>query len=240
MRTLFLIALFLGGLVNTWAGVAPTHLCYDVRPAPDAGDLRFAPLRGVVVTDRGRTLNVTQQVTWTSFQPAVATATNEPRHRSRLVPRAPGTATIVATHPTGVSSHDTGDDATIEVRALAGLRLGPARAVGHVGDVLRFTLTADLGDGAELNLTQQEGASYWVTDGSVAGAFLDDGDRSAVHLFAPGTTTVSAAWSDYLTPARTVESSPVVRSVHLWDVVVTTAASPAGYLWDRPCSVQRD
>src|SRR6185369_28907 len=79
----------------------------------------------------GSTINVTQIVTWSSLDPAVAHATNEAGNRSRIVAQAPGTATITALHPSGVGSHDTGDDATFVTRPLIDVTLTPEFQRGH-------------------------------------------------------------------------------------------------------------
>ncbi len=145
----------------------------------------------------GRTINVTQQVTWTSLDPAVAEAPNSPGGRSEVRGLAPGTARIVATHPSGASSHDTADDATITVVPITGVSLTPETRTGRAGTSVRYTLVGILPDGSTVNLTQR--ATYWTDDPSVALALNDQGDRSALRLLAPGTTTVAAsAWGGTL------------------------------------------
>ncbi len=139
----------------------------------------------------GHTVNVTQIVTWTSLAPQVAVATNEAGDRSRVVAVAPGTAMISARHPSGVSSTHSGDDVAFVVKAITGVTLTPTTHVGHVGDILRFTIVGRFADGTTTNLTQ--GASYWSDDPTVAIAENADGDRSAVALVGPGTTTIRVA-----------------------------------------------
>jgi uncharacterized protein YjdB len=138
----------------------------------------------------GDTINETQQVTWTSFAPAIADAPNDKGERSRVDAGVPGTATISARHPSGVSSHDTGDDATVVVQNLTTVTLTPATRTGHVGDTVRFTVTGTLSDASTLNLTQH--ACYFTDDFGIALAPGLDGDRSAVQFIAPGTTTLHA------------------------------------------------
>ena len=139
----------------------------------------------------GSTINVTQVVTWTSLAPQVAQAPNEPGNRSRVVAVAPGTAMISARHPSGVSSADSGDDVAFIVKAITDVTLTPTSHVGHVGDVLRFTVVGKFADGTTTNLTQE--ASYWAEDSTIAFAENADGDRSALVLVGPGTTTVHVA-----------------------------------------------
>lgn len=143
----------------------------------------------------GSTINVTQIVTWSSLDPAIAEAPNPAGNRSRIVGRTTGTATIVASHPSGVSSHDSGDDATFVVRPLVGLSLTPGPHLGPVGMTERYTLVGTFDDATTINLTQQ--AYYWTEDWSIAKPFNTEGDRSAVLLVAPGFTTVHAQFADW-------------------------------------------
>src|SRR6185295_1021346 len=53
----------------------------------------------------GAVINVTQEVTYTSSAPAIATAENPPGDRSRVVAVAPGTVVISAVDPgTGIAT----------------------------------------------------------------------------------------------------------------------------------------
>lgn len=64
----------------------------------------------------GITQNLTQDVTYSSSDPTVASAPNDPGDRSRIDALTPGATTISAIHPTtGVSTTDTGDDAALTV-----------------------------------------------------------------------------------------------------------------------------
>jgi uncharacterized protein YjdB len=143
----------------------------------------------------GATINVTQVVTWDTLVPDVAHATNEPSNRSRVRSLAAGTSGVTARHPSGVSSHDTGDDATFVAKTLAALTLTPASHLGPVGMVERYTLVGTFDDASTINLTQD--AAYWTDDPMVARADSPEGDRSAVVLSAPGTTTVHAMLADW-------------------------------------------
>jgi hypothetical protein len=143
----------------------------------------------------GATVNVTQIVTWQSLSPEIAEPPNEAGDRSRVVPIAPGSAVIVASHPSGVSSHTTGDDGTMVAKEIVSLTLKPEDRQGQVGWITRYTLVGTFADATTINLTQD--AYYWVDDGSVAQADNVEGDRSAVELLAPGTTTLHAAFADW-------------------------------------------
>jgi hypothetical protein len=64
----------------------------------------------------GITQNLTQDLTYSSSNPAIASAPNTEGDRSRVDAVAAGTVTISASHPTaGLSTTDTGDDATLTV-----------------------------------------------------------------------------------------------------------------------------
>ncbi len=143
----------------------------------------------------GGTIDVTQVVTWDTLAPGVATALNEAGDRSRVRAVGAGTSGIVATHPSGVSSHDSGDDATLVAKTVASLALTPSPHVGPVGMVERYTLVGTFDDASTLNLTQD--AYYFTDDSSIARADDVDGDRSAVLLRAPGITTVRAVVADW-------------------------------------------
>jgi hypothetical protein len=117
--------------------------------------------------------------------------------RSRVVARSSGTAVITATHPSGVTSHDTGDDATFVAKELWGSRSSPASRLGFVGATQQYTLVGTFDDASTINLTQD--AYYWVDDPAVALAENLDGDRSAAELLAPGFTTVHATFADWST-----------------------------------------
>src|SRR5262249_56914893 len=145
----------------------------------------------------GSTINETQQVTWTSLMPEIAQATNPKGGRSRVDGVTPGTAVVTAAHPSGVSSHDTGDDAVLEVQALTQLTLEPASRTGRVGQTVRFTLLGHYEDGTTVNFTQR--ATYGTDDPAVAQAPGEGGDRSAIELLAAGSTTVRA-WLDQPVP----------------------------------------
>lgn len=137
----------------------------------------------------GRTLNVTSQVTWYSRQPGVARAENPQSHRSRIDAVAPGTATIGATHPSGLDSADTGDGATMTVEAVQAFTLRPAALAGTVGETRTVQGVLTLSSGAVLGA--EAIAWAWSDDPAVAWASWD-GPRLTVHLAAPGTTAVHA------------------------------------------------
>jgi len=140
----------------------------------------------------GATINVTSQVTWVAVDATVAAPLGSPR--SRFGGIAPGTTRIVATHPTGVSSADSDDDALLRVERMIGIALSPSTRTTRVGETVRFTVTGRLGNGSQINLTQR--ALYYAQSESwehpVARADNEDGDRSAIVALAPGVATIHA------------------------------------------------
>ncbi len=151
----------------------------------------------------GDTINVTQQVTWTSLHGAVGIAPNTPSDRSRIHAVGLGTATITARHPSGVSSHDTGDDGSLLTTGLTSIAIAPATLYGSVGETVRFTLTGQLADGSVVNLTREGRLS--TADWNVARPrYGVDDDRSALDLFQPGTAQIFASWGGYVVTATVV------------------------------------
>jgi hypothetical protein len=142
----------------------------------------------------GSTIDETQVVQWQSLAPDVAEARNLAGDRSRVFALLPGSAGIAALHPSGVSSHDTGDDAVFTAKTLASMALGPQTFRGLAGTTERYTLVGTFEDQTQINLTQD--ALYWTDDPSVADAPDVDGDRSAIDLLAAGTTAVHAQLAD--------------------------------------------
>ena len=143
----------------------------------------------------GRTINVTQVVTWESLVPDVGEARNMPGDRSRIFAGSVGTAPIIARHPSGVTSHDSGDDATFIVKPIVSLALTPASHRGPVGMTEEYTLLGTFDDASTINLTQS--AYYWTDDSTVARADNLEGRRSTVDLLSIGYTTVHATFADW-------------------------------------------
>jgi uncharacterized protein YjdB len=91
----------------------------SIALAPASPRLVVGQIQRFTATGRredGSTTNLTQQVVYTSSDPAVVVAPNEPGDRSKVQAMGVGTATISAVHPaTGVSSADSDGDATVTV-----------------------------------------------------------------------------------------------------------------------------
>jgi hypothetical protein len=140
----------------------------------------------------GRSINVTQDVVWSSSKPDVAVVLNPEGNRSRVVGNFFGTANISATDPlNGVSSTATGDDATFTVDSyLTSLYLTSEQTVFTVGDTIHLTAIGTVSTGSSVNLTQE--VEYTSTDPSVAKAENLPGDRSRITALKPGSATISA------------------------------------------------
>jgi hypothetical protein len=164
----------------------------DVSPAsvalPLGGSRRFTATGHFT---SGFTENLTQHVEWTSSEPFVAGTNNAPGDRSRVAAFGSGVATITATDLlTGISSTDSGDDATVTAGALTAITLAPATVTLTVGSALSFTTNGTLLGGTTINLTQD--ATYTSSDPAIAVATNQDGNRSRVVAMAPGTATLTA------------------------------------------------
>jgi hypothetical protein len=140
----------------------------------------------------GREMNLTQRVQWSSTNTAVAVARNVAANRSRIDSVGLGTTTIFATDPeSGLTSSDTGDDATFVVDGvLASLTLSAEVTQVSVNGTTQLTATGHLDDGTTVNLTQE--VEYTSSDPAVAKADNTPGDRSRIVGLKPGTVTISA------------------------------------------------
>ncbi|HEV7733337.1 MAG TPA: hypothetical protein VGR62_14290, partial [Candidatus Binatia bacterium] len=211
---------FLGGggvsyIVGLKAGVTEIrarHLATGVVSAPQTltvlGDLVAVALEprnvllgagethsltGFGVYAPGVRFLATQELVYTSSNPAVVVATNEPGNRSRLLAVGPGTAVISATDPaTGITSTTSGDDVTVEV--LMGppdrITIAPTDVVLAPNLSLQLTARAHWPDGRTTNVTQQV---LWT---STAPAVVEtpnvDRARSRLDAHLPGAARISA------------------------------------------------
>lgn len=140
----------------------------------------------------GRSINVTQDVVWSSSKPEVAAALNPEGNRSRVVGSFFGTATISAFDvQDGLSSTATGDDATFLVDSyLTSLTLTTEQTVFGVGDVIQLTAVGTINTGGTVNLTQE--VEYTSSNPTIAKAENLPGDRSRITALKPGSAIISA------------------------------------------------
>jgi len=102
----------------------------------------------------GTTLNVTKQVEWRLGTSSVAGAFALPERRSLFEGVEPGTTTVTAVHPSGVSSDDSGESSTLEVDAVVGLEVEPEPWRMVPGQIEELTVHAVLASGERRNVTQ--------------------------------------------------------------------------------------
>jgi len=152
----------------------------------------------------GTTRNLTQKVEYVSSNPAIVRTPNAEGERSRVEAVSPGTVMISATDPkTGISSHDSGGDATMTVLGgLERLTLSPAAVNRWVGQSQRLTATGHYAGGKTRNLSQK--VIYTSSDPAVVVAPNAEGDRSRVDAVSIGTATISA-----VDPESGISSSPL-------------------------------
>ena len=139
----------------------------------------------------GITRNYTQKVDWTSDGPAIAVATNVVGDRSRVDTFAPGTVGISVRDPvSGLTSTDTGDDATLTVEALAALTLTPETLELTAGASSFLTTVGEVTGADSFNLTQD--VVYVSSDPDVVQATNEPGNKSRIVAVAPGVATITA------------------------------------------------
>ncbi len=139
----------------------------------------------------GSSINVTQQVEWTTSDSSVAGAFGPPNRRSLFQATGPGVAVIGAVHPQGVRSSDSGHDAIMEVDQVVSLQMTPAQRFLAPGQSAQFTVRATMASGAVVNVTQD--ASYFTASPVLS---VPDAPprRSEVVAVAPGQGKVFASY----------------------------------------------
>jgi hypothetical protein len=146
----------------------------------------------------GGTQNITQDVTYASSDPNVATAPNTPGNKGRIDTIAPGTTIISAAHPSGITTTAGGNDTTLTVTAavsnLLSITLSPTSVIRSVGELQNFTATGHYEGGGTQNLTQH--VVYASSDPSVVAAPNEPGNLGKVVMVAPGTATITATDPD--------------------------------------------
>ncbi len=176
--------------------------------APDAAKNKiitvgeFANFTTTAHYDNGVTKNVTQKVEYTSTDPTVAEAPNEPGNRGKVAGVKPGVVDIIATDTeSGISSDDPGGvNGHLTVQgSLVAITLKPLDKNAVVGDLITYTATGQLSDGNTKNLTQK--VTYASSDPSVAVCPNAEGNKSQCQAVAVGTTLITA--TDPVTQIKT-------------------------------------
>ena len=184
-----------GGNDATLTVTAAVSNLLSITLSPTSATRSVGELQNFTATghyEGGGTQNLTQHVQYTSSDPSVVSAPNEPGNLGKVVMVAPGTATITATDPvSGISTTDSGDDATITVLgALERIELSPLQATRAVGQLITYTAIGHFGGGTTKNLTQR--LVYASSDPTVANAPNETGNKSKVVSVAPGIVTITA------------------------------------------------
>jgi hypothetical protein len=159
--------------------------------ALDPGDAKSLVATGSF--EGGVTRNITQQLTYTSSDPTVVSATNLDGNKSRVEALVQGAATISAVDAvTGVSSADLGGNAVVTVLgALESITLSPPTKTRPAGQSQSYVATGHYAGGVTLNITQE--VDYASSDPSVAVAPNVLGNKGRIDALAPGTAVISAS-----------------------------------------------
>ena len=151
---------------------------------------QVARFLGLAHYEGGFTEVVTQSLTFTSSNPTVAIAPNASHDASRIEAIGPGTTMITATHASGLSTTDTGDDAVFTVLdTLASVRITQGFKVRDPGRPTYFTAVGRDVNGAEINLTQD--VVWSSSDLAVATAPNPIGERSLILPATEGVALIS-------------------------------------------------
>jgi len=159
--------------------------------------------------------NVTDRLTYTTSDAAVAAPADDGATPSRVVPKAHGTVTVSACDPqSGVCSGGDDDATMIVLGGLQSIELGPhAEIAVGVGEILPLTATGRYADGRRKNLTRK--VEWRVADARVA----EPGEHGVLIALAAGRTTVTAVdpKTGLGSPARSVSVLGAMQSLVAYD-----------------------
>jgi uncharacterized protein YjdB len=132
------------------------------------------------------TRDLTNQVTWTSSAPAVASVSDAGGTRGLLTSLSAGTATITATYQ-GVSGTDT---VTVSSATLRSIKVTPSTATIGVHATQAFVATGTLSDATTLDVTAY--VTWLSTTPAIASISNAAGSRGTATGLSAGSVTVSA------------------------------------------------
>lgn len=135
------------------------------------------------------TADLTQQVTWSSSNTAVATISNATGSKGLASAQSVGQTTITATF--GTTSG--GTTLSVSPATVASITVTPANASIAVGTKQQYTATANLSDGTTQDVTQF--ANWASSDTGVATISNALGSKGEATAVAAGTTTISATYN---------------------------------------------
>lgn len=176
----------------------------------------LGPLRATGTWSDGSTADVTDQVTWTSSEPSVATVSNASITRGWAFAGQPGSATVTAS----LGSRSGTTSVTITNALATAISVTPSLPSAPAGLGQALAATATFSDGTTQDVTE---LASWASS-SAALAVVSDGQgaKGVVTGVAPGTPIISAS-----ALGRTGSVAFTVTDALLFQVVVTPAASSA-------------
>jgi uncharacterized protein YjdB len=152
-------------------------------------------LRATGTFSNGSERDITEQVAWTSSNPAAVVVSNEPGQRGRVTALAPGVATISAASTAGLTSTNTGGDATIRVRArLVSVRVSPAENRVPVGFSVRLEAEGTFDDASTEDISND--VVWTSSDPSVATVSNEPGTEGELRALKEGVTLISVMEPD--------------------------------------------
>jgi hypothetical protein len=176
----------------------------SITVTPDSGTVPLGYFRQYKATGSyadGTTKDITEDVSWTTFDDKVATVSNAAGAKGRVAAVAVGSTTVVA-NMAGINASAA---AVVTNVTLSSIAVTPANATIGARTTLQFTATGTFSDASTLDLTQQVD---WASSNSRAATIDANGLATAGStLFA--TTTISA--SKTVSSTLTVTGSTSLR-----------------------------
>jgi len=202
----------------------------------DVGQTRSLTATGTFSS--GTTRDLTQQIEWISSNPAVVQVSNEPGRRGRVTGVAPGTVRIAVRSTAGVTSSDTGGDATVRVpAALVSLSIVPKELNVPVGFTVLLDANGLYSDDSVDDVTNDV---TWVSSNpAVANVSDAEGSKGELTSLQDGTAIISI-----VDPATGISSMPsggdalITVAGTLVSIVITPARDQVPTALSRSLSVQ--
>jgi uncharacterized protein YjdB len=175
------ISATLAGVSSTNTGgdgtvrVPATLVSVRVTPAENRLPIGFTvSLDAVGTFDDGSTDDVTNDVVWTSSNPAVAVVSNDPGTEGEVHALQNGTTVISVVDPeTGVASGPSGGDAVVSVTGqVVSLIINPAQDQVPTGLTRNLSVRATLDDGSSFNLPRRE--LFWSSSAPAIASVSND------------------------------------------------------------------
>lgn len=147
--------------------------------------------RATATFNSGATRDVTQIVSWSSTNPAVASVSDEPGSRGRVTALSPGVVNIVVRSSTGITSTASGGDARVRVPAdLVSIAIRPNTNELPVG--LRLELDAEGTFNDETTDDVTSDVEWHSSNPAVASVSNLEGSRGEVVAVSDGVAVISA------------------------------------------------